>query len=160
MIYLHASIISYPTDRGTSPASLSYPQNLICKQLAWLPYPPGPVSAFIEWKFNSHQRPSRVITGPLWTVLQKELQVKSKQCLFVVTKILPPWIYASFLYQSNLMICLLSTLLQQTQGISIFFPIILSPFLNQFLKYISILELLFCLGFVNYRVIFIWIFNV
>lgn len=51
-----------------------------------------------------------------------------------------------------------------TAGTSMRFfpPIILIPFLGQFLKYISILEFSFCLEIANYKVIliFIWIFNV
>ena len=44
----------------------------------------------------------------------------------------------------------------------VFPPIILVPFLDQFLKYISIFKFLFCLGIANYWVIliFICIFNV
>lgn len=47
-IYPNTSIISHTTDRVTSPASLSYPYNLICKQQASCPSPPGPVSVLLN----------------------------------------------------------------------------------------------------------------
>lgn len=71
---------------------------------SFTPLPSRPSVNLIEWKFNSHQRPSRVITGLWWTVLLREKSfakrhclVKSKQCLFVVIKIPSPWIYISLL---------------------------------------------------------------
>lgn len=56
----------------TSPEFLSYAHNLICKTARLTSLPSRPSVSLIEWKFNSHQRPSRVITGPWWTVLKKE----------------------------------------------------------------------------------------